>query len=125
LQEFFLWAQALATSSSLVSFPQHDPPTHKHLFNNLILGHARKYFLTTHTLAPFSLASMSLDTTSTFITLHPKSNGCFPFFLEDYELNQDIELSSYSFKLAFQCMPHLSISVLSMMIFNTFGTIFT
>jgi hypothetical protein len=68
---------------------------------------------------------MSSNTTSTVITLHLKSNAYFSFFLEDYKLDQDLELSSYSFKLMFQHMPHLLISVPSMMSFNTFGIVFT
>jgi hypothetical protein len=44
--------------------------------------------------------------TSIFISLHPKSNGFFPFFLEDYKLKQDLKLSSNSCKLAFQPMSH-------------------
>jgi hypothetical protein len=51
-----------------------------------------------------------LDTTSTFTALHPESNGYFLFFLEDYESNQNLKLSSDSFKVAFQFMPHLSAS---------------
>jgi hypothetical protein len=42
--------------------------------------------------------------------LHLESNGLFPFFWEDYELDQDFELSSNFFKLAFQFMPNPSTS---------------
>jgi hypothetical protein len=61
-------------------------------------------------LAPFSPAPTSSNTTSTLTTLHLESNGYFPFFLKDYEPNQDFKLSFDSFKLTFQCMPHLSTS---------------
>jgi hypothetical protein len=50
---------------------------------------------------------MSFDATLAFIILHLKSNIFFLFILEDYEPNQDIELSSYYFKLTFQHMPNL------------------
>jgi hypothetical protein len=42
---------------------------------------------------------MSFDTTLTLIALHFESYGYFMFFLNDYELNQDIEFSFNSFKL--------------------------
>jgi len=58
-------------------------------------------------LAPLSLAPTSSNTTFTLTALHPESNGYFPLFLEDYELNQNPKLSSDSFKLAFQHMLHL------------------
>jgi hypothetical protein len=80
-------------------FPQHDPLIHKCFFHDLIFGRVGEYFKTTHTLAPFSHAPMSFNTTSAFTTLHPKSNGYFLFFLEDYKLDQDLELSSDFFKL--------------------------
>jgi hypothetical protein len=60
---------------------------------------------------------MSFDTISTFTTLHPESNGYFLLFLEDYEPNQDLELSSDSFKLTIQCMLHLSTIGLVGMVF--------
>jgi hypothetical protein len=75
-------------------------------------------FQVARVLAPFFPAPTSFDTTLVFIALHPKSNGYFLFFLEDYELNQDLELSFDSFKLVFQCMPHLSTSGLSKMVFE-------
>jgi hypothetical protein len=50
---------------------------------------------------------MSFDTTLAFTTLHPETNGYFPLFLEDYELNKNLELSFDYFKLLFQRMPHL------------------
>jgi hypothetical protein len=60
---------------------------------------------------------MSSDTTTTFTTLHLLSNGFFPLFLEDCELNKDLELSSDFFKLPFQCMPNLFTS-------DPFGMVF-
>jgi hypothetical protein len=68
---------------------------------------------------------MSFTTTSALTALHPESNGYFSFFLEDYELNQDLELSFDYFKLAFQRMPHLLANGHSRMVFNTFKTVFT
>jgi hypothetical protein len=41
----------------------------------------------------------------------------FPIFLEDYEPNQDLELSFDSFNLTFQCMSNLSTS-------GSFGMVF-
>jgi hypothetical protein len=69
-------------------------------------------------LASFAPTPTSFDTTSVFTTLHLKSNGYFSFFLKNYELDQDLELSSDSFKLAFQCMLHLSASGPFMTIFE-------
>jgi hypothetical protein len=88
-------------------FPQHDPPTHKYLLHNLTIGHAGEYFRAACTLAPFSPTPTSFDITSIFTTLDPELDGYFLFFLEDYELDQDLELSSDYFKLTFQHMPHL------------------
>jgi hypothetical protein len=109
-EKFFLWAQALATSSTLVLPPQHDPTTHKHLLCSLVLGHAREYSRTTQVLAPFSLEPTSFETTLALIILHLESDGFFLLFLEDYKLNQDLKLSYEVFKLAFQCMVHLFIN---------------
>jgi hypothetical protein len=92
---------------SSIPFPQHDLLIHKHLLRNLAFGRAKEYFLTTRTLAPFSPSPTSSDTTSTLTALHPKSNDSFSLFVEDYKSEQDIELSSNSFKLTFQCMSHL------------------
>jgi hypothetical protein len=86
-EEFFLQAQALLANSSSISFPQHDPPIHKHLICNLAFGRVGEYFWATCALAPFSFTPTFSDTTSTFTTLHLESNGYFPFFLEDYEPN--------------------------------------
>jgi hypothetical protein len=61
-------------------------------------------------LAPFPPKPTSFNTALTLTTLHLNLDGYFPLFLENYELDQDFELSSDSFKLAFQRMPHLSIS---------------
>jgi hypothetical protein len=66
-------------------FPQHDFPTHKRKFYNLTFGRAREYSRATHDLTPFSPTPTPFDTTSIFTTLHPKSNGYFTFFFEDYE----------------------------------------
>jgi hypothetical protein len=100
--------------------PQHDPLALKHFLHSLVYGHVKKYSRTTHVLGPFSLTSMSSNT-STLISLHLKSNGFFPFFLEDYKLEQHLKLSSNSFKLAFQLMSHLSASTLSKMVLNISG----
>jgi len=114
-----LQAQALTTSSSLMFFPQHDPPVHKCLFHSLVFGSVGKiYSKATYALAPFSFAPTSFDTTSTLITLHLESNGYFPLFLKNYELNQDLEFSFDYFKLVFQCMPHLSPSGPSRVVFE-------
>jgi hypothetical protein len=82
-------------------FPQHDPLTYKCFLHNIIVGCVGEYSITTHTLAPFSFAPTSPDTTLALTTLQPKSNGYFLFFLKDYELDQNIELFFYSFKLTF------------------------
>ncbi len=110
--------KVLLTNSNSIIFPQHDPPTHKRLFHSLTLGRAREYSQTIYVLAPFSLAPMSFNTTSTLTTLHFESNGYFPLFLEDYEPNQDLKFSSNFFKLVFQHMPQLSTSHLSRMVFE-------
>jgi hypothetical protein len=81
----FLQTQALLANSNSILFAQHDPPTHKCLFRNLAFGHVKEYSRVVCALAPFSPAPTSFDTTSAFTTLHPKSNGYFPLFLEDYE----------------------------------------
>jgi hypothetical protein len=101
--------------------PQHDPPAHKHLLCNLVLGHAGEYFRANRALAPFSHALTSFDTTPTLTTLHFKSNGYISHFFKDYELDQNLELSSNSFKLAFQRMPHLSTNGHLGWFLNTFG----
>jgi hypothetical protein len=101
-----------------VPFPQHYPPTHKCLFRNLVLGRAWEYSKTTHALAPFSPTPTSFDTTLTLTALHFNLDGNFSFFLKDYEPNQDLELSSNSFKLTFQRMPHLLASGRSRMVFE-------
>jgi hypothetical protein len=92
---------------------------------SLALGHVVKYSPATCTLAPFSFAPTSFDITLTFTALHPESNGYFLFFLEDYKQDQDFELSSEFFKMAFQCMLHLSVSGHFGIFFDTFETIFT
>jgi hypothetical protein len=125
LQEFFLWAQVLATSLSSMPFPQHDPPIHKCFLHSLIIRRAKQYSWATHILAPFSLTPTSFDTTSTFIALHFNLDGYPPLFLEDYKLNQNLELSSISFKLAFQHMLHYRQVVLSTWFLNTFGSVFS
>jgi hypothetical protein len=82
---FFLWAQTLLASLSFIPFPQHDPLVHKCLFQNLTLGCVGEYFWAIQVLAPFSLAPTSSNTTLAFTTLHPKFDGHFSFFFEDYE----------------------------------------
>jgi hypothetical protein len=94
-------------SSSLMPLPQYDPPTHKCLLCSLVFGRIGEYFKATHTLAPFSPAPTSFNTILVLIALHPNLDGYFPFFLKNYKLDQDLELSFDSFKLAFQHMPHL------------------
>jgi len=71
--------------------PHHDPQGHKHLCYSLIFRRVGEYFRTTCTFAPFSFTPMSSNTTLALTALHPKSNGYFPFFLKDYELNQYFE----------------------------------
>ncbi len=78
------------------------------MLRNLTLGHVGKYFRAIRALAPFFVAPTFSDTTLTLITLHLKLDDYFLFFLENYELNQDLKIFSDSFKLAFQCLPHLS-----------------
>ncbi len=97
-EEFFLQTQALVTSSSSRPLAQHDLLTHKHLLHSLVLGCGRKYSRTASVLTPFSPTFTSFDTTLVFTSPHLKSNNFFPFFLEDYELNEDLKLSSNSFK---------------------------
>jgi hypothetical protein len=77
------------------------------LLCSLALGRAREYLWAVHVLALISFASMSFDTTLVLTALHPKSDGYFLFFLEDYKPNQDIKFSLDFFTLAFQCMSHL------------------
>jgi hypothetical protein len=103
---------------------QHDPPIHKHLICNLVLGCAREYSRANHSLTPFSPTPTSSDTTPSFITLHFESNYYFPLFLKDYELDQDLELSSNSFKLTFQHMLHLLTSGFFGMVFEHFRNCF-
>jgi hypothetical protein len=67
---------------------------------------------------------MSFHTTSTLTALHPKSDGYFPFFPKNYELNQDFKFSSDSFKLTFQRLPHLMASGLFIMVFERFQNYF-
>jgi len=104
--------------------PHHDPQGHKRLRCNLILGRVGGYFRTIRTLAPFSLVHMSFDTT-TFTTLHLESYGYFPFFLKDYELDQDFEFffipSSWHSNA---CRIYWQVVLLGCF-FNTFKIIFT
>jgi hypothetical protein len=67
----FLQAQVLSANSSSISFPQHDPPIHKHLLHNLFLGCVKEYSWAACFLAPFSPTPTSSDNTSTLTTLHP------------------------------------------------------
>jgi hypothetical protein len=117
-EEFSLRTQALATSLSLVLLLEHDPPAHKCFFCSLILKHACEYFRATRALAPFSPTPMSFNTTSTFTALHHESDGYFLFFLNDYEPDQNLKLFFYSFKLTFQCMPHMLANGPSRMVFE-------
>jgi hypothetical protein len=86
-EKFFLQAQALLTSLNSIPFPQHDLPIHKRLLHSLAFGRVEEYFKAIRVMAPFFLAPISFNTTSTLTTLHPKSNGYFHFFLEDYAPN--------------------------------------
>ncbi len=117
-------AQALLANSSSILFPQHDHLTHKHLLCTLTLSHAEEYSQATCVLAPFSLALTSFDTTSTLTALHPKANGYFPFFLENYKLDQEFKFSSNALKLAFQRMSNLIASGLFGMVFECFWDYF-
>jgi len=123
-KSFFLWAQTLSISSNFIIFPQHDLLTHKCLLCSLALVCAREYSWTIHALAPFFPTPTSFDTTSTLTTLHPESNGYFSLFLQDYKPDQDLKLFSNSFKLTFQCMPHISVSGPSRMVFEHFWDCF-
>jgi len=69
-----------------------------------------------------SLTPMSL----THIILHHESNGLFLIFLENYKLDQNLELSFDSFKLTFYCMLNLSASDFFFGWFsNTFEIVYT
>ncbi len=116
--EFSFRTQALVANSNSVPFPQHNPLVHKRFLHSLVLGDVREYFKTTCALAPFFNTPMSFDTTLVFIALHPESNGYFLLFLKDYELNQDLEFSSNSFKLTFHRMSCMLISGLFRMVFE-------
>jgi hypothetical protein len=61
---------------------------------------------------------MSFNTTLVLIAVHFESDGYFLLFLEDYKLDQAIELYSDYFKLTFQHMPHLLASGPSGMVFK-------
>jgi len=97
---------------------QHDRPTHKCLFHSLIFGHAREYSETTCALAPLFPTPTSSNTNSARSILYSPSDGFLSFFLEDYELDQDLKLSFDFFVLAFQHMPHLSANGLFKMVFE-------
>jgi hypothetical protein len=114
----------LAASSSSMPFPQHDPPIYKCLFHKIVIGCVREYSRATCALAPISLRPTSFDTTLALTPLHHELNGYFMLFLEDYELDQNLILSSDSFKLTFQCMPHLSANGFSGMVFEHFWDYF-
>ncbi len=86
-----MWAQTLAINSSSMPLPHHDLQGHKHLCCTLILRRVGEYFRANYTFAPLSFTPMSFNTTLTLTTLHLKSNGYFPFFLKNYELNQYFE----------------------------------
>jgi hypothetical protein len=117
-ETFFLQIQALATSSSSMPLPQHDLRVHKCVLRNFIFRCAKEYSQVTHVLAPFTPTPTFFDTTSILTALHLESNGHFPLFLKDCELDQDFKLSFNSFKLAFQRMLDLSVSGFSKMVFE-------
>jgi hypothetical protein len=114
----FFTSPSFGNKFEFVHFPQHDPLAHKRLLCNLVIGCAREYSRTTCALAPLPPTSTSSNTTSVFTALHPKLDGYFLLFLKDYELNQNLELSYDYFKMAFQRMPHQSISGPSRMVFE-------
>jgi hypothetical protein len=108
-----------------VLIPQHDPPVHKHLFHNLVFGHAKEYFKATRTLALFSLAPMSFDMTLVLTTLHLESNGSFLLFLKNYELGQDLELFFIRSNWHSNACPINRQVVLWGWFLNTFEIVFT
>jgi len=61
-------------------------------------------------MAPFSFTPTSFGITLILNALYIELNGFFLLFLEDYEPNHDFKFLSNIFKMAFQCMPHLSTS---------------
>jgi hypothetical protein len=89
-------------------------------FCSLIIKRAWEYFKTTHDLAPFSPTPTSFNTTLTFTALHHESYGYFSFFLDDYRPGQNLKLSFDSFKLTFQCMPHMLANGLFKIVFEHF-----
>jgi hypothetical protein len=97
---------------------------HKRLLRSLTFGRAREYFWVVYVLAPFSPTPTSFDNTLALSTLHFKSNAYFPFFLKDYEPDQDLKFSYNSFKLAFQRMSHLSANGPFGMVFKHLQNIF-
>jgi hypothetical protein len=88
-------------------FPQYDLLAQKCFFHNLVIGYAKEYSQATHVLASFSFTPTFSNTTLTLTTLHFKLNGYFPFFLQNYELDQDFKFSFDSFKLTFYNVSHL------------------
>jgi hypothetical protein len=111
-------------SLSLVPFPQHGLLALKHFVRRLIIGHVGEHFKVICTLAPFSPTPMSFGTTSILIALCLDSYGYFLLILNNYEPDQNFKLSFKSFKLAFQCMPHLLANGLSKMVFEHFRDYF-
>ncbi len=80
-----MWGQVLLASSSSIFFPQLDLPIHKCLLHSLAFGCTMEYSHVTHALTPFSPTP-----TLVFTTLHPKSNGFFSLFLEDYNYTKTL-----------------------------------
>ncbi len=76
-------AQGLATSLSLMPFPQHNTPYHKCLLHNLVLGCVGEYFKATCALGLFSPTPTLFDTTLIFTTLKFDLDDYFLLFLED------------------------------------------
>jgi len=87
------------SSLNLVLLPRHDFLTHKCIIHSLVLGRATEYSQVVNALAPLFHAPTSFNTILVFFVLYPQSYGFFPLFLEDYKLDQDLELSFYFFKL--------------------------
>jgi len=89
------------TSPSLVSLPQHDPPTHKRLLYSLVFGRVKGILLSNLCFGTIFPAPMSFNTTLIFTALHLELDGYFPLFIKNYEPNQDLEFFYDSFKLTF------------------------
>jgi hypothetical protein len=90
------------------------------LVRNLALGCVGEYFRVAHTLTSFCFTPTSFDTSLALTALHPKLDGYFSFFFDDYEPDQYLKFYLDSFKLAFQCTSHLSANGFIGMVFEHF-----